>query len=106
MGTTGPTGATGATGPGADGYLRVSGTASGSNETSPKTVTASCPAGKVALGGGFLVTVASGVLAEITVTESRATADNVWTVTGSEDNDSNVGNWSIQAFVVCANLSA
>jgi hypothetical protein len=60
----------------------------------------------VALGGGFLVTVASGVLAEITVTESRATADNVWTVTGSEDNDSNVGNWSIQAFVVCANLSA
>jgi hypothetical protein len=110
VGPQGPAGADGAVGPqgpaGADGapgglaaadYSRVDGTASASNSTTPKTVTAVCPAGSKVLGGGFEYTAGTNGVA---VTQSRATADDTWTVTADEIN--NVpSSWSVQAFAIC-----
>jgi hypothetical protein len=104
-GPQGPQGDPGPQGPpgvgGVNGYERVNGAASGSNETSPKTVTADCPSSKSVVGGGMLVTVASGNVAEITTVESRATDDDTWTITAAEDQDSQVDDWSLRAFAVC-----
>jgi hypothetical protein len=82
----------------------VSGTASASNATNPKTVTATCTSGKV-LGGGFVALAPGGGVAEVTVTASYPSSDTVWTVTASEDNGSDVGNWSLQAYAICADVS-
>jgi hypothetical protein len=83
----------------------VSGSTSASNETSPKTVTAPCSPGKKVLGGGYAVVAASGNPAEITVYVNQPTSDTIWTVTAAEDEDKDVGNWSLQAFVICATVT-
>jgi hypothetical protein len=98
-GDTGQQGPQGNTGPTYSiGYERVPGSPSANNGTSPKTQTASCPTGKVAVGGGWSATSING---EIAVTESRATSDTTWSVTAYEDNfDSN---WILAAYVICVN---
>jgi hypothetical protein len=48
------------------------------------------------------VLAATGDVAEITTTANYPSSTTVWTATASEDNDTDVGNWSIQAFVICA----
>ena len=79
----------------------MSGTASASNGTDPKTATATCTGSRVAIGGGYTATATTpGNVENVTVTESRATSDTVWSVTADADNIT--GNWSIQAYVVCA----
>jgi hypothetical protein len=64
-----------------------------------------CTGGRSVLGGGFIVAVESGSAAEITVYDSHATDSDTWSVTGAEDNDADVGNWSITAFAICALVS-
>ena len=83
----------------------MTGTASASNEGNSKTVTATCPTGKVALGGGFVVTTAGGNAAEISIVRSFPSASDVWTVEAREDNDFDVDNWSLQAYVLCATMA-
>ena len=83
------------------GYHREVGTASASSSASPKTATATCPSGNV-LGGGFLALAPGGGVAEVTTTASYPSSSTVWTVTASEDNAGDVGNWSLQAFAICA----
>ena len=70
-----------------------------SNNTTPKTVTASCSVGKVAVGGGHLVT--GNQPERRSVIESQATSNNTWTITARNFNGS--GNWALQALVVCVN---
>jgi hypothetical protein len=79
----------------------VAGTASAENETSPKSATASCPAGKKAVSGGYVLQTTSGSLAELSVSQNYPSSDTTWSVTAAEDNDSGVGAWSIQAYVIC-----
>jgi hypothetical protein len=86
------------------GWERVVGTATSSNESSPKTVTADCPTGKVVVGGGYVTTAVSGNLAEIAVVANWPSDSDTWTVTAAEDNDTNVGLWSVQAYAVCASM--
>jgi hypothetical protein len=76
----------------------VTGTASASNSTSPKTVTVDCTGGRFVLSGGYVFTGGTGGL---TVRESRATDDDTWTVV-AEEVDNVGGNWTVQAFAVCA----
>jgi hypothetical protein len=76
----------------------VNGTATASNTNSPKTATASCSSGKVALGGGFLIA-GSGSSAAAGIA-SYPSANDTWTanaikITGNP-------NFSLQAFVICA----
>ena len=70
----------------------------GPNGTSPKTATASCPAGEVALGGGGIM--ANGGSGTIALNASYPSSDTVWTMVA--DRQSGSGNWSLQAYVICA----
>jgi hypothetical protein len=64
-------------------------------------VSATCTGGRKVVGGGFQALAASGSVAEITTTQNQPTSDTIWTVTASEDNGADVGNWSLQAFAIC-----
>ena len=99
MGLTGATGPTGPAGTGATGFQRVVGTATATDATVPKTATATCPAGKVAVGGGYVAATATEV-GELTVFANRSTSDTVWSVSATVDSGPNLL-WSLQAFAVC-----
>ena len=76
-----------------------------------KSVTASCPAGKVAIGGGYDVDVADPTTRlALHVVESRPTSDNPptgWLVDAFwvEHLASLVLNWKLSAHVVCAKVT-
>ncbi len=99
-----PAGPRGATGPqglpgsGLSGYIRVQGTSTPSDNTAPKAATATCPAGKNAIGGGGVATNAGN--GTVSLTASYPSADNVWTVVA--DRQSGNGSWSLLAWVVCS----
>jgi hypothetical protein len=70
-----------------------------------KSATAECPKGKQAIGGGARL---EGELAEVSLTGSYplSTGDvrNGWVALAHETGAGQTGNWSIVAFVVCAEL--
>ena len=101
-GTPGATGATGPTGPqgtpGINGTNGVSGyeivtTTSASNNTNPKTQSATCPNGKQAIGGGFSASQNGGANSSF---PSSATAWSAqYTVSGNPT-------WTLSTYVICA----
>lgn len=70
-----------------------------------KTATANCPSGKEAIGGGARL---EGELAEVSLTGSypfsTGSSRTGWTAIAHETGTGQAGNWSIVAFVVCAEL--
>jgi hypothetical protein len=70
-----------------------------------KTVTASCPAGKQAIGGGARV---NGELKEVAVTGSNPFVGTSGERTGwsafARESSATASNWSVAAFAVCAEL--
>jgi hypothetical protein len=70
-----------------------------------KTATANCPSGKEAIGGGARL---EGELAEVSLTGSypfsSGSSRTGWTAIAHETGGGQPGNWSIVAFVVCAEL--
>ncbi len=70
-----------------------------------KTATVECPKGKEAIGGGGRL---EGELKEVALTGSyplsTGTSRNGWTAIGHESGAGPYGDWSIVAFVVCAEL--
>ena len=114
-GAPGATGATGATGAaGASDYLRVTGTPSASNATTPKTAVADCTGGRKVLGGGYDIVVTDGPdggttldnIGEINVVINRASDDDTWTVTAAVDNAGDMDdNWALTAYAVCATMN-
>lgn len=70
-----------------------------------KSVTATCPAGKQAIGGGVRL---EGELAEVAVTASypqfNGSIHNGWTGIAHETGPGTPTNWSVAAFAVCAEL--
>ena len=88
------------------GYLRVTGTAVGPDTDDRKSATATCTGGRVAVGGGYeLTTDTAGEDQNITVVENRASSDTVWTVTAAEDQLGPAEQWTLQAYVVCAQMA-
>jgi hypothetical protein len=77
---------------------------SASNSEGNKSVTASCPAGKEAIGGGVRL---EGNLPEVSVTGSYPVASGAartgWAAVAHETG-ATAENWSVEAFVVCAEL--
>lgn len=74
------------------------------NDEPNKTATIECPKGKEAIGGGARL---EGELKEVAVTgsyPSTGPARNSWTAIGHESGAGPYGDWSIVAFVVCAEL--
>jgi hypothetical protein len=100
MGLTGAPGPTGPAGTGATGFERVVGTATATDTTAPKTATATCPAGKVAVGGGYAAAATAAEIGEMAVFANRSTSDTVWSVSATVDSGPQVA-WSLQAFAVC-----
>jgi hypothetical protein len=80
-------------------------TSSASNSEPNKTATASCPAGKQAIGGGVRL---EGELAEVSVTGSYPVSSGTlrtgWEAIAHETGGGQPGAWSVTAFVVCAEL--
>jgi hypothetical protein len=44
--------------------------------------------------------------AEVTVTQSRATSDTVWSVSAVTDDKDDVASWTITAYAICANVGS
>ena len=82
------------------------GDASSVSDSEPnKTATANCPSGKEAIGGGVRL---EGELANVSVIGSypvsNGTTRTGWAALAHETGGDIPGNWSVTAFVVCAEL--
>jgi trimeric autotransporter adhesin len=81
---------------------------SANDSVSPKTATAECPAGKVAIAGGGKL--ALGTAIGVALGESAPTAPDSqgkrtgWTATAHEVVGAETESWSLEAFAVCAEL--
>ncbi|TDC78612.1 hypothetical protein E1193_20395 [Micromonospora sp. KC606] len=85
------------------GLVRIS-AISASNSNDFRSVTATCPAGKVLTGTGYEINGAAGevVVDDFRPNGSTVTAPTAVTV-GAYEADPFAGNWSVTAYAVCAN---
>ncbi|WP_146603923.1 hypothetical protein [Micromonospora deserti] len=85
------------------GLVRVSAT-SASNSNDFRSVTATCPAGKVLTGAGYELNGATGeaVVDDFRPNGGPATAPTAVTV-GAYEAEAFAGNWSVTAYAICAN---
>jgi hypothetical protein len=78
---------------------------SASDSEPNKSVTATCPTGKEAIGGGVRL---EGELAEVSVTGSypvsTGNSRTGWEAIAHETGPGQTGNWSVIAFAVCAEI--
>jgi hypothetical protein len=85
--------------------VAYSNTSSVTNSEQNKTATVSCPSGKEAIGGGVRL---EGELENVAVTGSYPVASGAartgWEAIAHETGAGPYGDWSIVAFVVCAEL--
>lgn len=95
-GPAGPPGAQGA--PGTSGLQTVF-TTSAINSSPTRTLTATCPSGKTALGGGVAVTPATA--SEVAVTASYLANSTTWTASAHEIN-LQAASWGLNVVVICA----
>lgn len=109
-GDKGDTGLTGPQGPpGLSGLVRVTGPSVLVAKQSAGSATSTCPAGKMAIGGGFVVGVPSGSTAApnaMSILSSMAGTDTSWVVSGfnSANGSPSATNLSLTAYAVCANV--
>lgn len=100
-GPAGPSGATGAAGPtgasGVSGYELVQ-TGSGVDSTSPKYVSASCPAGKKPVGGGAVMNNSGEDI--VTVFSYPYPPDNGWR-SGFKEDTATAGVWFATTYAIC-----
>ena len=105
-GSPGPAGAAGPAGPpgppGVSGAQLVSQT-SATDSSTPKNVTATCPAGKRGISGGAGIFNASGGPLALRVSTPTANVDG-WTATAAEIG-SYAGSWALRVYAVCATVS-
>jgi hypothetical protein len=95
-GPAGPAGAQGA--PGTSGLQSVF-TTSPINSTATRTLTAACPSGKTALGGGVAVTPTTA--SEVAITTSYLANATTWTASAHEVN-AQAASWGLNVVVICA----
>jgi hypothetical protein len=95
-GPAGPAGAQGA--PGTSGLQTVF-TTSAINSTTTRTLTATCPSGKTALGGGVAVTPTTAT--EVAITASYLANSTTWTASAQEVNLL-ASSWGLNVVVICA----
>jgi hypothetical protein len=103
-GDKGDTGAAGA--PGTSGYQTVR-EVTASNSSNPKQLTASCPAGKRAVGGGARLFgfLDNTVLVVSDAEGPDAAAPNQWFAVAREVGAGNAASWGLRVDVICMNVS-
>ncbi len=94
MGLTGAQGA-----PGVSGYALATGT-SGSNNTSEKTVTATCAAGKSVLGGGYATVGLTAGSSGVVVYQDGPSSTTAWTVRVREI-QTGTPTWTLNVTAIC-----
>jgi hypothetical protein len=105
QGPAGPAGPAGAAGPqGPAGVLGLQNvfTTGAINSTATRQLTAGCPAGKKAIGGGATVVPANA--AGVAITAQYLADENTW-VARAREIAATGANWSINAVVICAAAS-
>jgi hypothetical protein len=98
-GPAGPAGPQGA--PGVSGLQAVYATGA-VNSTATRTLTAACPTGKQALGGG--ATIAPAGTPEVAIVTSYLANSTTWTATAQEL-DATPASWSLNTVVICATVT-
>jgi hypothetical protein len=99
-GPPGPAGPAGPAGPPGLSQRQVVAAQSPNDSNSPKIVTAICPAGRVAVGGGGRIdTLSPGPI----LSSTRPEASNAWYAQAYEVVGT-AGNWRLSAYVVCARV--
>jgi hypothetical protein len=99
-GPQGPIGLTGAQGaPGVSGYVLATGT-SGSNNTSEKTVTATCAAGRSVLGGGYATVGLRAGSSGVVVYADGPSSATAWTVRVREI-QAGTPTWTLNVTAIC-----
>lgn len=79
---------------------------SANNSEEEKSITATCPSGKEAIGGGARINSPSTVKVAVNATYPAVAANNArtgWIATGRETPEE-AGNWQIVAYAICAEL--
>lgn len=99
-GPPGPAGPVGPAGPPGVSQRQVVTTTSAADSSTSKSITATCPAGTQALGGGGQLNGATG----IALWESRPQGPNAWRASGHEIVATGL-NWSLLTYVVCARVT-
>ena len=74
-----------------------------SNSTSFKTLNATCPSGKRALGGGVAITPAAASTA-VAVTRNYLSGTDTWE-TAARETATFGGSWMLNAVVICATVA-
>jgi hypothetical protein len=98
-----PTGAPGPQGPPGVSGLQRADVSTSTDSGSPKSVAATCPAGKRTIGGGARVTGPGS--SEVSITDSFPEADgSKWNTRAIEVNPTNQ-TWALTAFAICATVS-
>lgn len=101
-GPQGPAGPSGPAGPpGLSGYQTVFATGA-NNSASYKSLDATCPSGKRALGGGVAITPAAATTA-VAVTRTYLSGTSTWE-TAARETATFAGNWMLNAVVICATV--
>jgi hypothetical protein len=102
-GATGPAGPAGPQGPPGASGLQTVFTTSAVNSDTTRTLTASCPSGKVAIGGGVAVTPSSA--SEVAITASYLANATTWTASAQEVN-AQTASWGLNVVVICATIAS
>ena len=106
VGPAGPAGTPGANGaPGAPGIsgLQVVYTTGVNDSTSYKTLNATCPTTKRAIGGGVAISPATATTA-VAVTRTYLNGNGTWE-TAARETDAFAGSWMLNAVVICATVA-
>jgi integrin beta 8 len=98
-GTNGTDGEDGEDGtPGMSGWERISVTSA--SDSINKTATATCTGSKKIIGGGGSLSIVNG---KVMISSNIPSADNQWSVTGTETSTEN-GVWTVTAYAICATV--
>jgi hypothetical protein len=81
--------------------LTVVSASSAFDSSGNKSITATCPAGWLLVGGGGSI---SGGDLNVVLRQSFPSASATWTA-GAAETDPTGGNWSVTAYAVCAELA-
>jgi hypothetical protein len=102
-GPAGPSGPAGPAGPPGASGLQTVFTTSAVNSTTTRTLTAVCPSGKVAIGGGVSVT--PSTVTEVGLSTSYLANPTTWTASAREI-DATASNWGLNVVVICATVAS
>jgi hypothetical protein len=107
-GLQGPKGDKGAAGPagspGMSGYQLVSQSSEGGSATH-RTATATCPAGKKAVGGGAYLAASAASYYPVAIDASQPAGGGTSWIAGAREINATSGDWALYVYAICVNVA-